>query len=53
MRTLSELGEQISGLDEDDPDAFEEMFALMLDPSFMSAMDDLDEYFTDTCGFDF
>lgn len=53
MQRLGEVGENLSDIDEDDPDAFGEIFALMMDPSVTAAMDTLDEYFTTTCDLDF
>lgn len=52
MQKLGEVGETLVGIDEDDPEAFGEAFALMMDPGFMAAMETLDDYFTNTCDLD-
>ena len=50
LRTFGEIAERIDAVDEDDPDAFEEIFALILDPEFISAADTIETYFEGTCG---
>lgn len=52
MERFGEVAEKLEGLDENDPDAFGEAFALILDPSFIAATETLDAYFTETCGLD-
>lgn len=52
MEKMGELGEVMAGIDEDDPEAFGEVFAMMMDPSFSGAMETLDDFFTNTCGMD-
>lgn len=53
MLKFGEVAEQLEGLDEDDPESFEEIFSIILDPSFIAAGETIDDYFTNTCGFDF
>lgn len=44
--------EQFEDLDEEDPDAFAEVMALMFDPEFIAAGEALEAYGVDECGFE-
>lgn len=52
MTQFGEVAEKLENIDEDDPESFGEIFALVLDPSFVAATETLEEYFTETCGLD-
>ncbi|MCD9624355.1 hypothetical protein [Rhabdothermincola salaria] len=52
LETLGNIAEDMEGLDEDDPDAFGEVMALMFNPEVISAGETLDTYLTETCGFE-
>ena len=52
LTTLGDIAEDMEGFDEDDPDAFGEVMALMFDPEVISAGETLDTYLTETCGFE-
>ena len=49
---FGELAEQLDGLDEDDPAAFGIALGLMFDPEFIAAMESLERYLVDVCGFE-
>lgn len=49
---LAEMAERLEGLDEDDPDAFGEAFAMMFDPELLGAMERLETYLVEVCGFE-
>lgn len=42
--------ERLEELDENDPEAFEEFFAIALDPSFVAATENLESFAVDECG---
>lgn len=50
LETLGDIAEQMSDLDEDDPEAFGQVMALMFDPDVISAGETLDTYMVDVCG---
>lgn len=52
IETLGDIAEQMSDLDEDDPEAFGQVMALMFDPEVISAGETLDTYMVDVCGMD-
>ena len=52
LTTLGDIAEDMEGLDEDDPEAFGEVMALMFNPEVISAGETLDTYLTETCGFE-
>lgn len=50
--TFVDFLDEIEGLDEDDPEAFERMFELAQSPDFLEASEVLEDYSVNTCGFD-
>lgn len=50
LETFTPLLEEMSKLDEDDPEAFSIIFAKLFDPKFINAGEVLDAYTTDVCG---
>lgn len=50
LEVLFEMVEQFEGVDENDPEAFEEAFALMFNPEFLAAAENLDTFAVEECG---
>lgn len=49
---FAEVGEELDGLDEDDPEALGLVFELMLDPEMAAATATIEGYMADVCGID-
>ena len=52
LDVLADAVERLEGLDENDPDAFEEFFTIALDPRVVSATENLEDYAVERCGLD-
>lgn len=51
LSAIAGMVERLEGLDDDDPEAFGEAFAIMFDPEFLASAEYLETYLTETCGF--
>ncbi|MFP4513278.1 MAG: hypothetical protein ACLFRV_10085 [Acidimicrobiales bacterium] len=52
MQLFAEKIDELEGLDEDDPEAMGEAFAVMMDPEVTEATETIDTYMSDVCGID-
>lgn len=52
LRQIASFASTLDALDEDDEEAFGEAMALLFDPRNLAAIEQLETYLTDTCGFD-
>jgi hypothetical protein len=50
MQTIEETIDAVTGLDEDDPDAFGALFGAFLDPRFIAASAEIEDWGVDNCG---
>lgn len=52
LQVLADLLTQLAELDEDDPDAFGEVFGLFFDPEVVAATENVETFISDECGID-
>lgn len=52
LTTLADVFEQLDAIDDDDPEAFGEIFTILGDQDFITAVSTVETYFVETCGFD-
>lgn len=52
LSTFGDIAQKLEGIDENDPEAFGEAFAIFFDPKVIAASETLETYLTDTCGID-